>query len=378
MVSPPGIRSLCRTDFGSAANLPPLDRPAPRCHDGSMRRPRAPGGRRRLTYLYVLIGALVLLAALLLLYPVRHVDGFSTELRVNVGSNLLDIVLAVLVLQPLVLSLNRNAVRWRDRLDYREVIRRIEDADDQVDIWKYWTGLLEPRHQRAFTSAVRAALDRGVRFRIMLTDPSCPDAAGRARQVAPTDAVALMRQNIARLDEIVRELPARHAELFQVRISSVGPAHAFYRVDDWLSYGLLRDRRVSENQQREVRVRGDVGGLALEAFANRWNGAGLREIAAHYRLRLSFTVHGTVVEHDLGYVIHDGEHWVNVDPVALPDALHPDHEVSVGDDGTRRYVLLDAGPEARRQVAALYAAKYGPGRDTVLLRLADDGQPRGH
>lgn len=90
----------------------------------------------------------MLLSGLLLLYPVRHVDGFATQLRINVGSNLLDLVLAVLVLQPLILSINRNAVRWRNRLDYRDVIRRIERATDQVDIWKYWTGLLESRRCR--------------------------------------------------------------------------------------------------------------------------------------------------------------------------------------------------------------------------------------
>jgi hypothetical protein len=231
-----------------------------------------PGGRYRLSYLYVLIGALVLLAGLLLLYPVRHVDGFGTELRINIGSNLLDLVLAVLVLQPLVLSLNRNAVQ---------------------------------------------------------------------------------------------KVPARYAELLQVRISSVGPAHAFYRVDDWLSYGLFRDRRVSESYQREVRVRGDLGGLALEAFGNRWNGAGLRGIAAHYRIRLRFTLHGTVVEHDLRYVIHDGDHWVD----ATPAAFHPDHEVSM--DGRQRYILVGAAPETQQRVAALYAAKYGPGQSALLLRLIE-------
>lgn len=319
--------------------------------------------RVRLSYVYVAIGALLLLAGFWLLYPVRHVDGFITQLRINVGSNLLDIVLAVLVLQPLVLSLNRNAVRWRNRLDYREVIRRIDDAGDQVDIWKHWTGLLEPTNERAFTTAVRAALDRGVRFRIMLTDPSCPAAAERARQVAPTDAVGLMRQNIERLDEIIRSLPARHAELFRVRISSTGPAHAFYRVDDWLSYGLIRERRVSESYQREVRVRGDLGGLALEAFDNRWNAPGLPEIADHYRMCLRFTAGGEVVEHTVRYVIHDGEHWVEVDPDAAPDA------VSICGDGRTSYGLADAGPQTRERVQDLFAAKYGPDRNAVLLRL---------
>lgn len=334
-------------------------------------RPGARGGRYRLSYLYVLIGALVLLAGLLLLYPARHVEGFGTQLRINIGSNLLDLVLAVLVLQPLVLSLNRNAVRWRNRLDYRDVIRRIDRATEQVDLWKYWTGLLEPRYEPAFTSAMQAALDRGVHFRIMLTDPSCPDAAERARQVAPTDAVALMRQNIKRLDEILQKVPARHAELLQVRISSVGPAHAFYRVDDWLSYGLFRDRPVSESYQREVRVRGDLGGLALEAFGNRWNGASLQEIAEHYWIRLRFTVHDTAVEHDLRYVFADGEHWVDVNPAALPHAFHPDHEVTLNADDRKRYVLVSASAETQQRVAALYAAKYGPDQGTILLRLTD-------
>ncbi|SHN46475.1 hypothetical protein [Cryptosporangium aurantiacum] len=323
--------------------------------------------RRRywLSYVYVLVGALLLFSGFVLLYPVRHVEGFATELRISIGSNLIDLVLAVLVLQPLVLSLNRNAVRWRNRLDYRDVIRRINKAEDRVDLWKYWTGLLEPPHRQAFVTAVRAALDRGVRFRILLTDPSCPDAAERARQVAPTDAVTAMRQNIEQLAELTAELPSRNAELFGVRISAFGPAHAIYRVDDWLSYGLFRDRRVSENSQREVRVRGDLGELALEAFANRWDSAGLQGIAEHYTMCLRFTAPGEVVEHDLRYVLHDGEHWVDVGP----HAVGPAHDVTVCGRGDERYVLADASPETRERALALYAAKYGPDQDAALLRL---------
>jgi hypothetical protein len=174
------------------------------------RRGRSPASRHWLSYLYVAIGTLLLLAAFVLLYPLRHDDGFARDLRISVGSNLLDLVLAALVLQPLIVSLSRNSVRWRNRLDYWEVIRRIEQATDRVDIWKHWTGLLESQYERAFIAAVEGALERGVHFRIVLSDPSCPDAAERARQVAPVDAVALMRQNIKRLDGIVRELPARH------------------------------------------------------------------------------------------------------------------------------------------------------------------------
>lgn len=314
-----------------------------------MRRPRLPGSRYWLSYLYAGIGILLLLGSFLMLYPLRHTEGFGTELRINIGANLFDLVLAVLVLQPLVLSLNRNAVRWRTRLDYRDVIRRIDSATDRVDIWKHWTGLLETEHLDGFRAAVMAALDRGVHFRIMLTDPSCPDAAERARQVAPTDAIALMRLNIEQLDAFLRSLPERHRERFQVRISQIGPAHAFYRVDNWLSYGLFRDRRVSENHQREVRVRGDVGGLALEAFTTRWGAAGLLDLADHYRLRVG--------ELTLRYVLHEGEHWVDIDESELP------REVATT-------TLADVSPETRKSVLALYSAKYGPGRHAVLLRLA--------
>jgi hypothetical protein len=334
--------------------------------DGRWPRPGLPISRHRLSYLYAGIGLLLLVVAFLLLWPARHVDGFWTEVRINVGSNLLDLVLAALVLQPLILYLSRNAVRRRNRLDYREVIRRIERATERVDLWKHWTGLLEGDYERAFTNAVREALERGVQFRIVLTDPSCPDAAERARQVAPTDAIALMRQNIERLEALVRGLPKRHHERFRVRISAVGPAHAFYRVDDWLSYGLFRDRRVSESYQREVRVRGDLGELALEAFDNRWNGTGMRSIAAHYRMRVRFSVPGAAAEHDLGYVLHDGEHWVNVNPAALTHAFHPEHEVAMG---AQRYVLAGAAPETHERVLELYAAKYGPDQGPVLLRL---------
>jgi hypothetical protein len=121
-----------------------------------MHRPRLPGSRYWLSYLYAGIGVLLLLGSFVMLYPLRHVEGFGTELRINIGANLFDLVLAVLVLQPLVLSLNRNAVRWRNRLDYRDVIRRIDRADDRVDIWKHWTGMLEPAHLEGFTAAVRA------------------------------------------------------------------------------------------------------------------------------------------------------------------------------------------------------------------------------
>jgi hypothetical protein len=325
--------------------------------------------RYRLSYLYAAIGALLLVAAFVLLYPVRHTAGFADELRISIGANLIDLTLALLVLQPLVLYLNRNAVRRRNRLDYRDVIRRIETADDRVDLWKHWTGLLEGPHEARFVETVRGALDRGVRFRVMLTDPSSPDAAERARQVAPTDAIAAIRQNIERLDRFIAELPARHRTGFQVRISATGPAHAFYRVDDWLSYGIFRDRRVSESSQREVRVRGDLGELALEAFENRWNGVGLQSITDHYRMRLRVTVHDDTSEYELRYVVHDGEHWVNVNPAALPHAFHPDHRVSAPDSGASRWTLAAATPETLDRIATLYTAKYGPGEGPVLLRL---------
>ncbi|WP_433793609.1 hypothetical protein [Actinoplanes sp. CA-252034] len=333
------------------------------------RRGRLSDSRYRLSYLYAAIGALLLIASFLLLYPVRHTPGFADELRIGIGANLIDLTLAVLVLQPLVLYLSRNAVRRRNRLDYRAVIRRIEAADDRVDLWKHWTGLLEAPHEERFAEAIRGALDRGVRFRIMLTDPSSPDAAERARQVAPTDAVTAIRQNIERLDSFTTGLPARHRPAFQVRISTTGPAHAFYRVDDWLSYGVFRDRRVSESSQREVRVHGDLGELALEAFENRWNGVGLRNIAEHYRMRLRLTVDDDTSEYELRYIVHDGEHWVNVNPAALPHAFHPDHRVTTPGEGVTHWTLAAASPETLDRVTALYTAKYGPGEGPVLLRL---------
>ncbi|MEU8658149.1 hypothetical protein [Actinoplanes philippinensis] len=325
--------------------------------------------RYRLSYLYAAIGALLLVTAFALLFPARHTPGFADDLRISIGANLIDLTLAVLVLQPLVLYLSRNAVRRRNRLDYRDVLDRIETAKDRVDLWKHWTGLLESPHEARFAEAVRGALDRGVRFRIMLTDPSSPDAAERARQVAPTDAVTAIRQNIERLEAFTAALPARHRPAFQVRISTTGPAHAFYRVDDWLTYGVFRDRRVSESSQREVRVHGDLGELALEAFENRWNGVGLQSIAAHYRMRLQLTVNDDTSEYELRYVIHDGEPWVNVNPAALQHAFHPDHRVTTPGAGATRWVLAAATPETLDRVTALYTAKYGPGEGPVLLRL---------
>ncbi|GAB7039659.1 MULTISPECIES: hypothetical protein [Catenuloplanes] len=309
---------------------------------------------RRLSYVYVLVGAGLVLGAVVTLWPIRDTPGLGTQLRINIGSNLIDLVLAVLVLQPAVLALNRNAVRRRNSLDYRDVIRRIERAQYRVDIWKFWTGLLEPRYERAFTAAVHGALDRDVRFRIMLTDPASADAAARGRQTAPTDAVALIRQNIERLDALIAALPEKRRELFAVGISPVGPAHAIYRVDDWLSYGRFGARRVSENQQREVQVHGDVGALALEAFDGRWNAA--RPIAEHYRLRVRFVAGAETVERDVPYVVCDDEPWVDL------GGDRPRGDVTAG--GVR-YRAVEPGPEGGARAGVLFRAKYG--RDDVLL-----------
>ncbi|GAB7046000.1 hypothetical protein JCM9534A_11260 [Catenuloplanes indicus JCM 9534] len=316
---------------------------------------------RRLSYVYVLIGAGLVLGAVVTLWPIRDTPGLATQLRINIGSNLIDLVLAVLVLQPAVVALNRNAVRRRNSLDYRDVIRRIERAQYRVDIWKFWTGLLEPRYERAFVAAVHGALERDVRFRIMLTDPASADAAARGRQTAPTDAVALIRQNIERLDALIGTLPPDRRDLFTVGISPVGPAHAIYRVDDWLSYGRFGTRRVSENQQREVQVHGDLGALALEAFDGRWTAA--RPIAEHYRLRVRFTAASGAVERDVPYVICDDEPWVDL------GGEPPDGDVTAGGVSYRM-----AGPAGGERAAALFQAKYGRG-DAVLVRLAR--RPRG-
>lgn len=330
---------------------------------------RRPGGRYRLSYLYAVIGVLLLVIAFLLLYPIRHTEDFAAELRLGIGTNLIDLALAAVVLQPLFVYVSRNAVRWRNRLDYGDVIRRIGRATERVDIWKHWTGLLEEPYDARFRAAVRGALDRGVRFRIMLTDPSSPDAAERARQVAPVDALALIRQNIDRLEAFSRELSATQRDHFEVRISAAGPAHALYRVDDWLSYGLFRNRRVSESSQREVPVHGDLGELALEAFEGRWNAPGVLSIAAHDRMAVRFIVDGATSDHELRYVVHDGDVWVNVPTKALPHAFHPDHRVSTNGDGSATHVLTSPTEETRERMTALYTAKYGPDQGVVLLRL---------
>lgn len=72
-------------------------------------------------------------------------------------------------------------------------------------------------------------------------------------------------------------------------------------------------------------------------------------------------------------MVHDGEHWVNVDPAVVPHALRSDHRVAVSGDGEKPYVLVNASPESGERVRARYAAKYGPDQTTVLFRLTDPG-----
>ena len=294
----------------------------------------------------------------------------NSDILVNVGSNLTDLVVGVAILTPIITMVTNNTVKWRVRLDLDEMILDIRQSSEAVDIAETWTRLLESRFRKAFLEAVRDAIATGVTFRIVLLDPQSPDARRRQSDVR-LPVPKLIRENIAEIEALLDSEP--HArERISVRVARTAPARQLYRVDTKITYAHFpTDRPSNEIRQEQANTFDDRGDLVMLWFEQLWVGSALQSLDAF--LRKSVYVGDSVESDDLAYVLVGGTVWLDLSSgrsgrvSAALEAFNAGRDVRVSLDG-EPYRLQR--PDDLAPGVDVYRQKYRVSGEVALAVLA--------
>jgi|SRR6185369_1938444 hypothetical protein len=294
-----------------------------------------------------------------------------SDILVNVGSNLVDAVVFFAILTPLVSRISDSSARWNRGLDLDGLIDDIRESSDAFDVIETWTRLLEPKRRDRFLAALGAAIANGTRVRIVLLDPSSPDARARASALG-LPVPQFIRDNLALLEEFIRADPRAAAQV-SIRIAGVAPFRQMYRVDSKVTYAYFPpDRPSNEVPQDRATLNDGRGDLVMLWFEQAWQDSSLIDFDDFRRARTLLP--GQREPSEFPFIQDESTVWIDVVDIRTEmefDEWCRDHasvQVTVGDDD-HRAAFTNAMPGDR--VFTQFREKYGDhdGRHLVAVQL---------
>jgi hypothetical protein len=170
--------------------------------------------------------------------------------ELNIAADLVGTVIILYVVAPLNRRHRSSGIREWSRLDYSYFLDLVDRAESVVDILERYPNVLLEPHARRFEAAVCAALERGVRVRLLLPDLSTSPSLGD---------IQLM------LD--IHHLARRYDQV-EIRVYDVRPTMALYRSDDTALVSLADGDRQPAHVL-EVGVGSHLGEHACREFDER-------------------------------------------------------------------------------------------------------------
>ncbi|MER7835120.1 hypothetical protein ABTY98_04195 [Streptomyces sp. NPDC096040] len=233
-----------------------------------MRTLRTPRRPQSLTVL----GLLTAVAALLL-WRASTMDNYGQNLALNLGTDIVGVVVTVFVIGPLISRAQEGRVREHTRLDYEWFASQVYGSTSNVKVLDTFSNLFGPQFSERLFRGVRAATASGARVQILLLDPDSLAAILRGRELGEQSADIrrdIMR-NLRTLDAFVRRLDDTSRHLLEVRLCSTSPGVTLYRWDERCLVSFLTVGRLSgEGVQLEVAVRSPLGTFVEQRFDELW------------------------------------------------------------------------------------------------------------
>ncbi|MFJ8494175.1 hypothetical protein ACIRBZ_38420 [Streptomyces sp. NPDC094038] len=233
-----------------------------------MRTLRTPRRPQSLTVL-----ALLAAVAGLLLWRASTMDSYGQNLALNLGTDLVGVVITVFVIGPLISRAQEGRVREHTRLDYEWFAAQVHGSTSNVKVLDTFSNLFGPQFAERLFRGVRSATASGARVQILLLDPDSLAVILRGRELGEQSADIrrdIMR-NLRTLDGFARRLDATSRQLLEVRLCSTSPGVTLYRWDERCLVSFLTVGRLSgEGVQLEVAVRSPLGTFVEQRFDELW------------------------------------------------------------------------------------------------------------
>jgi len=231
----------------------------------ALRTPRRP---QSLTVL----GLLAAVAALLL-WSSRRMDNYGENLTLNLGTDIVGVVVTVFVIGPLISRAQEGRVREHTRLDYEWFSAQVYGATSNVKVLDTFSSVFGPQFSERLFRGVKTATAHGARVQILLLDPDSLAVILRGRELGERSADIrrdIMR-NLRTLDRFALRLDEECRHLLEVRLCSTSPGVTLYRWDDRSLVSFLTVGRLSgEGVQLEVAVRSPLGTFVEQRFDELW------------------------------------------------------------------------------------------------------------
>ncbi|MFE0515965.1 hypothetical protein, partial [Streptomyces sp. NPDC058964] len=233
-----------------------------------MRTLRTPRRPQSLTVL-----ALLTAVAGLLLWRASTMGNYGQNLALNLGTDIVGVVVTVFVIGPLISRAQEGRVREHTRLDYEWFAAQVYGSTSNVKVLDTFSNLFGPQFSERLFRGIRSATAHGTRVQILLLDPDSLAVILRGRELGEQSADIrrdIMR-NLRTLDEFARRLDDISRQLLEVRLCSTSPGVTLYRWDERCLVSFLTVGRLSgEGVQLEVAVRSPLGTFVEQRFDELW------------------------------------------------------------------------------------------------------------
>lgn len=211
----------------------------------------------------------------LMAYGTANTDDGLSNAALNVGTSMLGAMITVAIIAPIIRYVQEGTVREHRRLDYGWFIDQVGTADQTVQVLTTFTNALENATVDRFFRAMRAALGRDAKVRILLLNPRSLAVDVRQQELDGGNVrLSVQREillNLRRLSRFVADLGDREREGFEVRLYDASASITLYRWDDRALVSFLPIGRFSEfGGQLEVSMRSPLGEFIQERFDDLW------------------------------------------------------------------------------------------------------------
>jgi hypothetical protein len=302
---------------------------------------------------------LVLLAACagLLLWGSADMANYGQNLSLNLGTDIVGVVVTVFVIGPLISRAQEGRVREHTRLDYEWFAAQVYGSTSNVKVLDTFSNLFGPQFSERLFRGVKAATANGARVQILLLDPDSLAVILRGRELGgrSADIRRDILRNLRTLHRFAGRLDENSRQLLEVRLCSASPGVTLYRWDERSLVSFLTVGRLSgEGVQLEVAVRSPLGTFVEQRFDELWEQSRSMERFTHLPVTLADATDGRrefrcrfvhvddrlyVAGHDL--VSYMARHRLD-QLSAYSEALNVRgaHELIVIDDESELHVLL--------------------------------------
>jgi hypothetical protein len=203
----------------------------------------------------------------------RRIDHYPQNIAINVGAELIGVIVTIFVIMPIVSRAAEGRVRERPRLDYGCYVDRVADSTSAVRILDTYSNLLDGPHTQKFFHAVEHALARQAVVQILLLNPDSLPTTPCRPELDDPDAYHEIMSNLRVLYHFRNEvLPVSLSRKFNVHVYTTSPLITLYRWDDKAMISFPPASKLSsQGAQLEVTVSSPLGDFTNRQFNSLWN-----------------------------------------------------------------------------------------------------------